>query len=163
MAARPVSTASASSVKQASPFPSASRPPSHKCSRSDFTLEPSADGVTGSVVLGALLVERAGLAPCDVQVEITVSLVHRTTGQLLKIPNNPLKAPVAGTLALGGESVYTAPIVWGEPFCPVVKDVGLSVADNAGHHATMPVGVTPRCDPTYEHGSGPGLALTRRS
>src|SRR4051794_9556627 len=93
VAARPAAiTASPSAITEVSPLPSAPRPPSRKCSRSDFTLEPSADGATGSVVLGASLVERAGLVPCVVQVEITVSLVHRSTGRLLKIPNNPVKA-----------------------------------------------------------------------
>lgn len=162
VAAPPATAASLPSVKQASPFPAAPRPPSSKCSRSDFTLEPSADGATGSVLLGARLVERAGLKPCVARVDITVSLVHRSTGRLLKIRNNPARTRAAGTLGLDDQEVLTDTIVWGEPFCANADDLELSVVDNVGHHAAIPVQVTPRCDPTVgQQGSGPGLGVVR--
>jgi hypothetical protein len=47
---------------------------------------------------------------------------------------------------------------WSEPFCPSVRGLRLQLTSAAGT-ISQPVDVAPRCDPTWERGSGPGLSL----
>jgi hypothetical protein len=107
-------------------------------------------------VIWASLVPVAGAADCRVVERATFTLVDARTGKPLALAHNGITS--VRTVRLMDESRGAPGVVWSEPYCPAPA-VDVVVTDALGHRAVGHDVLKPRCDPTFQHGTGPGLAV----
>lgn len=129
--------------------------PRPMCEKGSFRLQPGWDGATGRSVIWASLIPTAGASDCRVVERVTFTLVDARTGKALDLPHNGVASTL--TVRLRDENRGAPMVQWAEPYCrSAVVDV--VVTDAFGHRAVGHDVLKPRCDPTYQHGTGTGLS-----
>jgi hypothetical protein len=124
------------------------------CTKDSFRLQPGWEGATGQSVIWAGLIPTAGASDCRIVERVTFTLVDARTGRLLDLPHNGVASTF--TVRLLDENRGAPSVEWWEPYCRSAA-VDVVVTDPLGHRAVGHDVLKPRCDPTYEHGTGAGL------